>query len=162
MTIQYDLSAVIKPEKGEISVSGVIIPELKINLDIHESFVIVSRKEFETYLKRYKASVKALPDDAPYLCEVPLSNDEPGYVIRYYKGALMLDHFRSILGDEPFFALCREFYRTFCKKSVETAQFRHFWSEKLSDHTDVLERWITAGVRTPGTMKVQPVNHPAI
>ncbi len=104
----------------------------------------VSRKEFETHLKKYKAAVKALPDDAPSLCEVPLSNDEQGYVIRYYKGALMLDHFRSILGDEPFFTICREFYRTFCKKSIETAQFRQFWSEKLGDHADVLEHWITA------------------
>ncbi len=105
---------------------------------------INSTEEFKKYVKTYREYVRKLPDSAPSLSEVPFSNDDTGYVIRYYKGSIMLDDFRNVLGDKKFFEICREFYHTFHKRDIRTPEFCTFWSEKLGDYSDVLQEWITA------------------
>jgi len=110
---------------------------------------ISSVEKFKEYIKEYDKYVAQLPDDAPSLSEVPLRNDEIGYVIRYYKGALMLDYFRNLLGDETFFEFCRDFYHTFHKTRIGTSEFRSFWSERLGKHNDELEYWLTAKGELP-------------
>ena len=103
---------------------------------------ISSNKEFRDYLKRIKKYVDELPEDAPALSKVPFSNDEIGYVVRYYKGALMLDYFRNILGDKTFFEICRDFYQKYNKTVIGTAEFRSFWEERLGEHKKLLNIWL--------------------
>jgi len=106
-------------------------------------------KKFKEYIKEYNKYVAQLLDDAPSISEVPPKNDEIGYVIRYYKGALMLDYFRNLLGDETFFEFCRDFYHTLHKTRIGTSEFRSFWSERLGKHNDELEHWLTAKGELP-------------
>ena len=121
-----------------------------INETFAEYFSLIAIRElssvekFERILKMYEENVRKLPDDAPSLSDVPFSNDEIGYTVRYYKGTLMLDYFRNLLGDPKFFAICREFYQTFHKTVIGTPQFHTFWSERLGNHGDDLEHWLTA------------------
>ena len=52
---------------------------------------ISSETEFNSILEDYRKQVRELPADAPPLATVPFLNDDVGYVVRYFKGALMLD-----------------------------------------------------------------------
>jgi hypothetical protein len=62
--------------------------------------------------------------------------------VRYYKGSLMLDYFRNLLGNEKFFKICREFYQKFNQTEIGMAEFRSFWGEKLGVHKKELNIWL--------------------
>jgi hypothetical protein len=103
---------------------------------------ISSKQEFEKYIRRYEEYVNELPADAPSLSTVPFLNDKIGYVVRYYKGSLMLDYFRNLLGDEEFFKICHDFYQKFNQTVIGTAEFRSFWGERLGEHKKELNIWL--------------------
>jgi hypothetical protein len=103
---------------------------------------ILSEKEFQAVLADYRQQVKALPADAPPLATVPFVNDEVRYVVRYFKGALMLDFLRATVGDEAFFSSCREFFQTYREKSVGTPEFRSFWKAKLAGKGNLVDLWL--------------------
>ena len=95
-----------------------------------------------------RRAVSRLPDDAPPLAEVPADNSGDGYTIRYFKGSLMLDALRTALGDEAFFALCREFYLAFRGRQIGTRELRGFWQPRLGEHAALLDLWLDS----PGTV----------
>jgi hypothetical protein len=101
---------------------------------------IASQSQFESVLANYRNTVGELPADAPSLAKVQF--DGPAFVVRYYKGSLMLDQFRRTLGDDAFFAAAREFYQTYKGKSAGTAEFRTFWKAKLRDKGSLVDQWV--------------------
>ncbi len=103
---------------------------------------ISSEAEFKNALEDYRKQVRDLPVDAPSLASVPFVNDDVNYVVRNYKSALMLDHFRGILGDEKFFQASRDFFQKYHGKSIGTAEFRSFWKERLTDQKAVVDLWL--------------------
>lgn len=103
---------------------------------------IASEQEFKSVLEDYRKRVRELPADAPSISQVPFSNDDVGFVVRYYKGALMLNNLREILGDEKFFQACREFFETYRGRSIGTTEFHTFWGEKLADRQNRLDAWL--------------------
>jgi hypothetical protein len=103
---------------------------------------ISSKEEFEQCIKIYEEYVNELPADALSLSTVPFLNDKIGYVVRYYKGSLMLDYFRNLLGDEEFFKICHDFYQKFNQTVIGTAEFRSFWEGKLGEHKKELNIWL--------------------
>ncbi len=103
---------------------------------------VESEKEFQAVIENYRKRVRELPTDAPSLATVPFSNDQVGFVVRYYKGALMLNQLRKVLGDEKFFRDCREFFETYRARSATTADFRSFWEKKLGAQKKALDDWI--------------------
>ncbi|RKY84325.1 hypothetical protein DRQ09_08795 [candidate division KSB1 bacterium] len=105
---------------------------------------ISSKKRFDEYIDKYKKMVEKLPEDAPSLSEVPPVNDNNGYIIRYYKGSLMLDYFRELLGDKKFFKICKDFYIKFNEIGAGTSQFKDFWSKRLGKHRAMLDVWLNA------------------
>jgi aminopeptidase N len=68
--------------------------------------------------------------------------DGSGFVIRYYKGSLMLDYLRHALGDGKFFQDSRDFFQAYNGKSIGTAEFRGFWKARLGDQKDLLDLWL--------------------
>jgi len=104
--------------------------------------MISSEAEFRTVIEDYRNQVRQLPAEAPSLATVPFVNDEVNYVVRNFKGALMLDHLRKNLGDEKFFRACREFFQTSRGRSIGTSEFRGFWTEKLSDQKTLVGLWL--------------------
>lgn len=104
---------------------------------------IVSPAAFDAALDKYRKGVAGLAPDAPSLASVPANGS--GFVVRYYKGSLMLDDFRRSMGDEAFFAAVRRFYTTYKDCSVGTTEFRRYWAEQLKDSARV-DAWLdTAG-----------------
>jgi hypothetical protein len=101
---------------------------------------ILSEQQFDSVLKTYRKEVRALPASAPSLSAVPF--DGSGFVIRYYKEALMLDYMRQALGDGKFFQASREFSQTYNSKSIGTAEFRGFWKARLGNQKDSLDVWL--------------------
>jgi len=101
-----------------------------------------SRKLYEECMDQRRDEVRSLPEDAPSLATVPFSNDRIGYIVRYYKGALMLDHLKELEGEESFFDICREFYKTFHDGSISTNDFRNFWASKMEEHEDKIRLWL--------------------
>jgi aminopeptidase N len=101
---------------------------------------IASQSQFESVLAQYKKAVGELPADAPSLSKVTF--DGPAFVVRYYKGSLMLDDFRRKLGDEAFFAAAREFYQIYKCKSAGTDDFRIFWKAKLGENGSIVDQWV--------------------
>ena len=93
---------------------------------------VLSEQQFQSVLKNYRAAVHELPPEAASLSKVPF--DGSGFVIRYYKGSLLLDHLRHVLGDDAFFRACRDFFQTYKGRSIGTADFRSFWKTRLGDH----------------------------
>jgi aminopeptidase N len=91
-----------------------------------------------------------LPADAPPLATVPFINDNVGYVVRYYKGALMLDSLRLTLGEENFFPACREFFQTYKGKPVGTPEFRSFWKAKVAGQGKLVDVWLDSPGGLPG------------
>jgi hypothetical protein len=113
---------------------------------------IESEKDFQSVLEDYRKRVGELPADAPSLSEVPFANGQEGFVTRYYKGALMLDKLREILGDEKLFLACREFFQTYKAKSAGTAEFRSFWEQKLNwQQKKTLDLWLDSKGGLPAT-----------
>jgi hypothetical protein len=103
---------------------------------------IQGKEAFEVALTQRKEAVAELPADAPSLATVPASNDGHGTSIRYYKGALMLDHFRRLMGDETFFDAVREFYLQNKDRRIGTEEFRAFWTKALGDNGDWVPNWL--------------------
>jgi Peptidase family M1 domain len=103
---------------------------------------ISSEQQFASVLDGYRKNVRELPADAPSIAEAPF--DGSSFVIRYYKGSLMLDSLRGILGDEKFFQASREFFQQYKGKSIGTAEFRSFWKEKLGSQQAAVDTWLDA------------------
>ncbi|HDP95689.1 MAG TPA: hypothetical protein ENN40_10075 [Candidatus Aminicenantes bacterium] len=99
------------------------------------------------YLKSCEEQVRNLPQSAGALSKVPADNTGHNHVIRYCQGALMLHHFRSLMGDEAFFAACRRFYLEFRESGAETQDFRDFWSQQKGMDSTTVNRWLD----TPGS-----------
>ncbi len=114
---------------------------------------IKSEEEFGKILERYRNEVRDLPPDAPSLAKVPL--DGSGFVIRYYKGSLMLDWIRNTLGSDQFYAAARDFYQTYKGKGIGTAEFRSFWKQELGDKRDSLDAWLDSPGGLPDLGKGQ-------
>ena len=108
---------------------------------------IVSEEQFEKALDGYRKEVRDLPADAPPLAKVPF--DGSGFVVRYYKGSLMLESMRQTMGNDAFAAAVREFFQTYTGKSIGTAEFRSFWKEKLGDNKDLIDAWLDSGGGLP-------------
>lgn len=107
---------------------------------------VASQEQFENVLKYYRQQVNDLPSDAPSLSKVPF--DGSGFVIRYYKGSLMLDDLRRALGDKAFFDSARAFFEQYQGKPTNTTDFRSFWKGRLGQQTNSLDAWLdsTGGV----------------
>lgn len=99
---------------------------------------------FQAVLDNYRKQVRALPPDAPALANVPFESNEVAFVVRYYKGSLMLDSLRQIMGDDKFFPACRSFFDTHKGKSIGTPEFRTFWKDRLGDHKALVDTWLDA------------------
>jgi hypothetical protein len=116
---------------------------------------ISSEADFKKVLEDYRKRVHGLPADAPSLATVPFATDDVGFVVRYYKGALMLHHIRGILGEEKFLQACRDFFQTYKGKSIETADFRSFWKVKLADQKNTVDVWLDSGGGVPDNLARQ-------
>jgi peptidase M1-like protein len=110
---------------------------------------VISKEQFESVLENYRHEVHELPADAPPLATVPF--DGSGFVIRYYKGSLMLDHLRRMLGDDRFFQASKDFFHTYEGKSIGTTEFRNFWSERLGERKNELGVWLDSPGGLPKT-----------
>lgn len=108
---------------------------------------IVSEKQFQKVLEGYRSEVGQLPADAPSLDRVPF--DGSGFVVRYYKGSLMLDAIRQTMGNDAFAAGAREFFQTYTGKSVGTEVFRRFWKQKLGDKGEMIDTWLDSAGGLP-------------
>jgi aminopeptidase N len=89
----------------------------------------------------YRKQVAALPFDAPSLGRVGMA-EPTSFVVRYYKGSLMLDSLRRTMGDEKFFPACREFFNTYTGKPTGTPEFRSFWKSKLGSNRQIVDLWL--------------------
>jgi len=113
--------------------------------------MISSEAEFRAVIEDCRNQVRQLPAEAPSLATVPFMNDEVSYVVRHFKGALMLDHLRKGLGDEKFFRACRDFFQTYRGKAIGTTDFRGFWTAKFPDQKAVIDLWLdSSGGFPPG------------
>jgi len=112
---------------------------------------IVGEEQFQKVLEGYRSEVRDLPADAPALAKVPF--DGSGFVVRYYKGSLMLDSIRGTMGSDPFFAAAREFFLTNKGKSLGTEDFRKFWKQKLAGKADLINVWLDSGGGMPQLAK---------
>ena len=99
-----------------------------------------SKATFNAVMVDYRKRVIELPSDAPALSSVGVM-DQGSFVIRYYKGSLMLDTIRRTVGDEKFFQACREFFETYRGKPTGTQEFRSFWRSKL-DRKGLVDSWL--------------------
>ncbi len=108
--------------------------------------------EFEKILARYRDQVRQLPADAPSLAKVPF--DGSGFVVRYYKGSLLLEYLRQTMGEDQFYKATLEFYGTFKGKAMGTAEFREFWKQKMGDNKDLIDLWLDSSGGVPETTKV--------
>ena len=108
---------------------------------------IVSEEQFQKVLQGYRAEVRKLPAEAPSLAKVPFGGS--GFVVRYYKGSLMLDSIRQTMGNDAFAAAAREFFQTHTGKAIGTAEFRNFWKQKLADKKQLVDVWLDSGGGVP-------------
>ena len=114
---------------------------------------ISSEKEFRAVVENYRKQIEELPANAPCLSSVPF--DGSGFLIRYYKGSLLLDYMRRTLGDEKFFQASRDFFQTYKGKSVGTAEFRSFWKQRLADQKNELDVWLDSAGGLPELQRTQ-------
>jgi len=115
---------------------------------------IMSEEKFKSDLESYRELVKELPDDAPPLSSVPFAEGETNYIVRYYKGSLMLDDIRNRIGDRIFFQICRDFFQKLHHDLIGTTEFRGFWGDRLPEHKDVLNAWLDSPGGFPATKKL--------
>jgi hypothetical protein len=101
-----------------------------------------SQADFQALLAEDRKQVSQLPPNAPSLSSVEIT-DPNNFVIRYYKGSLMLDAMRHAIGDERFFPACREFFETYRDKPAGTEDFRSFWKSKI-DQQGIVDFWLDA------------------
>ena len=119
---------------------------------------ITSEAEFRSVMEGWRDMVRQLPAEAPSLAAVPFMNDGVAFVVRHFKGALMLDRFRQILGDDKFFGACREFFQASKGRSIGTSDFRGFWTEKLSDRKALVGLWLDSRGGLPAQDLAQEMN----
>ena len=110
---------------------------------------IASEEEYHQCIEKYTNLIENLPDDAPSLLTVPPVNDRVGYIVRYFKGSLMLDRIRNEIGDDLFFDICHAFYNSFKDKHIGTPEFRTFWGDRLHEHKSLMEIWIDSNGGLP-------------
>lgn len=108
---------------------------------------VSSEQEFSAVLENYRKQVQELPANASSLSTVPF--DGSGFVVRYYKGSLMLDSVRRALGDDKFFQASRDFFQTYKGKSIGTDEFRSFWKQRLGDQKNSLDVWLDSAGGLP-------------
>jgi hypothetical protein len=99
-----------------------------------------SESALSAVMADYRKQVSALPPDAPSVSNVQMT-DQSSFVIRYYKGSLMLNAIRHAMGDEKFFQACHEFFETYRGKPAGTEEFRSFWKSKL-DQAGLIDPWL--------------------
>ncbi len=99
-----------------------------------------SEAAFSALMAEDRKQVSELPAAAASLSTVEMT-DQSGFVIRYYKGSLMLNAFRRAMGDERFFAACHEFFETYRDRPTETEEFRSFWKSKI-DQAGLVDFWL--------------------
>jgi hypothetical protein len=109
-----------------------------------------SEEEFRIIMADYRKQSSELPADAPSLSTVP-PMEQTSFVVRYYKGALMLDTLRQTMGNERFFLASREFFQTYAGKPTGTPEFRSFWKEKLGSQKDLIDVWLDSRSGIPNT-----------
>jgi hypothetical protein len=102
---------------------------------------VASEEQFQRVMADYRKQANELPVDAPSLSTVP-PMEQTSFVVRYYKGAAMLDSLRRTMGDEKFFLASREFFQTYTGKATGTAEFRRFWRAKLGGQGDLVDVWL--------------------
>ena len=98
----------------------------------------------------YRKQTSELRADAPSLSTVP-PMEQTSFVVRYYKGASMLDTLRQTMGNERFFLASREFFQTYTGKPTGTPEFRSFWKEKLGGQKDLIDVWLDSRGGIPNT-----------
>ena len=103
---------------------------------------VSGEQAFQDLLANYRKQVRVLPPDAPSLATVPFGGRDVLFIVRYYKGSLMLDTLRQTMGDDKFFQACRAFFDTYHGKSIGTPEFRTFWKDRLGDHKALVDTWI--------------------
>ncbi|MGA3102493.1 MAG: M1 family aminopeptidase [Terracidiphilus sp.] len=109
-----------------------------------------SESAFNAVIADDRKQVGELPSDAPSLANVQMT-DQDSFVIRYYKGSLMLDAIRHAMGDEKFFQACHEFFEAYRDKPAGTEEFRSFWKSKL-DQAGLIDSWLDSrGGLPPGS-----------
>jgi aminopeptidase N len=99
-----------------------------------------SQEQFESVLDNYRKQVHDLLATAPAITAAPIGGES--FVVRYYKGSLMLDYLRQTLGEDKFFGASRNFFERYKGKSIGTAEFRSFWNEALGDRKGSLDVWL--------------------
>ncbi|MBD3414906.1 MAG: hypothetical protein GF421_10805 [Candidatus Aminicenantes bacterium] len=113
---------------------------------------IISEEIFQNNLNKYRSLTNSLPENAPPLSIVPFEGGRVNYIVRYYKGSLMLDCFRQQIGDSAFFKICRDFYQTFHEDLIGTPEFRAFWEMKLGKKKVILNKWLDSDGGVPITI----------
>jgi Peptidase family M1 domain len=114
-----------------------------------------SQEEFQRVIANYRSQVGELPPDAPPLSTVPISG-QYSFVVRYFKGSLMLNAFRQAMGDQEFFQACREFFDDYSGKPTGTSDFRSFWKSKLGAQYELVDLWLDSPGGLPRTVEVKP------
>jgi hypothetical protein len=100
-----------------------------------------SEAAFRGVMDGYRKQVAALPPDAPSLSTTGIA-EQTGFVVRYYKGSLMLNALRHAMGDEKFFQACREYFQANSGKPTGTPEFRAFWKSKLGSNQYLIDSWL--------------------
>jgi len=100
-----------------------------------------SQAEFQAVMADYRKQAGELPAEAPPLATVPIM-EPTSFVVRYYKGSLMLDAVRQLMGDAKFFQASREFFQEYTGKPTGTPEFRTFWNARMRDHKDLVDAWL--------------------
>ncbi|MGA3344417.1 MAG: M1 family aminopeptidase [Terracidiphilus sp.] len=108
-----------------------------------------SEASFRDIMASDRMQVAALPSDASSLATIGIS-EQTSFVVRYYKGSLLLDTLRHAMGDDKFFGACREFFETYNGKPTGTAEFRSFWKSKLLGNQKLVDAWLDAPGGLPG------------
>jgi len=103
---------------------------------------IISEEKFQNNLEKYLSLTNPLSETAPSLSKVPFEGGKINYIVRYYKGSLMLDSIRKRVGDFEFFSICKDFYQTFFGDLIGTDEFREFWENKLGKNKLLLNKWL--------------------
>jgi len=90
------------------------------------------------YVNGYKARVR---NQRPIVGEPGINRVPPQDM--YFKGALFLHTLRSVVGDERWFPLIRDFYQTFKYRNIDTDQVVAFFNEKTGmDLTPIFDQYL--------------------
>jgi hypothetical protein len=114
-----------------------------------------SEQEFRNIIAEYRKQAGDLPPDASSLSTVGMDG-QSSFVVRYYKGALMLDSLRQAMGDRKFFHTSSEFFQTYTGKPTATEEFRSFWKLRLENRQDLIDLWLDSRGGSPEADNNQP------